>query len=117
MCVIAPADAAGIITAVPATFGFCCCSCSGDTAGRPPWEKKLLQLFSLAQSIEDAPLLQNYLLLNPAATPDEQRQLQRLEAARIVASLDDDDTIRLHSLAVKVVKEADTSRCIWFICP
>lgn len=86
----------------------------GDCTTRPVWEKKLLQLFALAQSIGDAEALSGYLsavgTAAAAASPEQQHYQQRLEACRIVASLHDADAVALHNLALKVVKEADTQR-------
>lgn len=91
---------------------------AGDCNSRPAWEAKLLQLFALAQRIEDAEVLSQYLSAGTAAaaaaalSAEQQAHFQRLEACRIVASLHDGDAIALHNLALKVVKEADTDRWV-----
>lgn len=76
--------------------------CAEEEHGRPTIEKKLLKLFALAQSMQDAGALYSY--LTPSTSSAEQ------EASRIVASLESNTSVQLHNLAVQVVKDADRAR-------
>jgi len=98
-----------------------------DLAGSAP-HKDLLELFSLAQRRLDAPLLATFLTSTPAAPStggQQQRQQQQqqqaagtpphtaaaqLEAARMVASVSQPSTGRIHQLAKTVLQERNDSR-------
>ena len=90
---------------------FCVCiPAEADTHGRSDKAAKVLELFSIAQRMQDAEALSSYLTLASAAAG--QQGVSRLEAARIIAGLKDANTVQLHNLAVEVVQDIDSSRSV-----
>ena len=96
------------------------CIHAAELAGTAP-HKDLLELFSLAQRRLDAPLLATFLTSTPAGPSAGQQQQQadatpqqtpaaRLEAARMVASVSQPSTGRIHQLAKSVLQERNDSR-------
>ena len=85
---------------------FLLCSFAAEESRPRNQHDKLMELFTLAQQLEDAEALRGYV----GAIAGADNEDAEVRAARIMASLNDADTLQLHKLAVKVVKNAGHER-------
>ncbi len=89
----------------------CLSPCAADMKGTAP-HKDVLELFSLARSRLDAPLLGSF--LNSSSEPHASAAAGEapVEVARMVASIAKPSTGKIHQMAKSVLKERNDKRSV-----
>lgn len=90
---------------------------AADMQGGAP-DKDVLELFSLARSRLDAPLLTTFLHSAPqqldaqdaTGVGNQQQQATSVEVTRVMASISRPSTVKIHQMAKSVLKERNDAR-------